>query len=166
MKYFFTSDTHYGHEKVIDYCERPFRNLTHMDNTLIKNHNSIVSPDDTVYFLGDFCFKDYKLYKRRLNGNFIFIRGNHDRNNKVPTKILSAVVKHGGKVIYLVHDPIDIVEDVEMNLVGHVHKLWKFKKSLKGIPMINVGVDVWDYKPITIEQIMKAYNKWDKGEKK
>jgi len=159
MTYFFTSDYHLGHKKIIQYCKRPFKNVTLMNETIIKNHNKIVKPNDTVYFLGDFCFNNFKFYRRQLNGKFIFIMGNHDRHNDVPTIMWAAVIKHGGKIIYLTHDPVDIVEDVEINLVGHVHEHWKHNKSLNGIPVINVGVDVWKFKPVTIEEIFKDYHK-------
>jgi calcineurin-like phosphoesterase family protein len=40
-------------------------------------------------------------------------------------------------------------------LCGHVHEKWKIKVSEKGTPMINCGVDVWDFKPVSIDQIME-----------
>ena len=65
----FTSDWHLGHEKVIGYCDRPFKNADEMDLVLIKSFNKIVKPEDTTYFLGDFCFhKDVKYYMDLLNG--------------------------------------------------------------------------------------------------
>jgi calcineurin-like phosphoesterase family protein len=57
-----------------------------MNETIISRHNERVKPDDTVFFLGDFIFKGgkeggvhrYQLFEKRLNGKFIFVRGNHD----------------------------------------------------------------------------------------
>ncbi len=40
-------------------------------------------------------------------------------------------------------------------LHGHVHQAWK----TKGERMINVGVDVWDYKPVNHEQLIALINK-------
>ena len=57
-KFWLTSDTHYGHGNIITYTNRPFKSLEEMDYKLIKNHNSLVSPEDTVFFLGDFCFRN------------------------------------------------------------------------------------------------------------
>ena len=39
---FFTSDTHFGHSKIIDYCKRPFSSIEEHDKTLIQNWNNVV----------------------------------------------------------------------------------------------------------------------------
>jgi len=38
-------------------------------------------------------------------------------------------------------------------LHGHVHKEWQYALSERGTPMVNVGVDVWNYTPVSIETI-------------
>ena len=52
-KVFFTSDTHFGHNNIIKYSGRPFKDANHMDEMLIKNWNATVSENDEVYHLGD-----------------------------------------------------------------------------------------------------------------
>lgn len=52
---FFTSDTHFGHANIINLCNRPFKDVNHMNNMLVENWNSVVSDDDTVFHLGDFA---------------------------------------------------------------------------------------------------------------
>lgn len=77
---FFTSDSHFGHNNVIKYCNRPFSSIGEMDEKLISEWNNTVSKNDTVYHLGDFTFGDHKPYLNRLNGkNKYLILGNHDR---------------------------------------------------------------------------------------
>lgn len=50
---YFTADIHFGHARIIDYCDRPFNNADEMDRVLIKNWNSVVGSKDVVYILGD-----------------------------------------------------------------------------------------------------------------
>lgn len=79
---FVTSDTHFAHFNIIKYCNRPYAGLIEMHEALINNWNSVVSPDDLVFHLGDFQMSSdyYTLDKisKRLNGDKILIKGNHD----------------------------------------------------------------------------------------
>lgn len=83
MSIFFTADTHFGHKNVIQHCNRPFKDVEDMNNTFVKNWNSVITDDDTVYHLGDLSF--YNMTKtveilESLNGNIILIRSNHDKD--------------------------------------------------------------------------------------
>ncbi len=44
-------------------------------------------------------------------------------------------------------------------LHGHVHDRWKFRDK-----MINVGVDVWDYKPVSLHEILQHIHVTEKAE--
>jgi len=175
MTYWFTSDYHLGHDNIRGYCERPFKSLEEMNETIIRNHNARVKPTDTVFFLGDFCFSnssggkvgegevqraDY--YISRLNGRFVFIKGNHDNNNSLKTIMESAIIHLGGQDIHLCHKPDDYNYGLKLNFVGHVHKLWKFQKRGDSI-LVNVGCDVWNYMPIDFNEITKELGKWIKS---
>lgn len=77
-----TSDQHFYHARIINLCDRPFRDVTHMNETIINNHNAVVSPLDTVYMLGDFGMGDIDKSLEivsRLNGYKTLVVGNHDR---------------------------------------------------------------------------------------
>jgi calcineurin-like phosphoesterase family protein len=95
MTIFFTSDTHFGHYNIINFCKRPIvegfqgvpptlsRNEAKQlnDELLIRRWNECIKADDEVYHLGDFAF--YGKTKaaeiiQRLNGRKYLIRGNHD----------------------------------------------------------------------------------------
>lgn len=82
MTTWFTSDTHFSHQNIIRYCDRPFSDTDEMDEAIIRNWNELVSPEDTVYHLGDVALGpiEKSLAKvGRLNG-FIYLKtGNHDR---------------------------------------------------------------------------------------
>ena len=172
MRYWFTSDQHFGHKNIIEYCERPFKTLEEMDSTITKKHNQRVKEGDIVFCLGDFCFKGGKQgsqfkaqdYLKNLNGQTIFIKGNHDSTNKTKSIIKSAHIQFGGLDINLVHNPQDFNPSFKLNLCGHVHNAWKSKaiKKHKTV-LINVGVDVHDFQPINIQEILDIYNltkKW------
>jgi len=183
MKYFFTADYHLNHGNIIEYCQRPFHSLEEMNETIIKNHNSRVTDDDWVFFLGDFSFKNSKGGKngeglpikaedmiKRLNGKFIFIKGNHDRNNSLKTIIERTVIKYGKFRINLVHNPEFVDYSYPFNFVAHVHNHWKFKtftrteqwRGTLTTDCINVGVDVNGFQPKTFEELYSDYRKWIK----
>jgi calcineurin-like phosphoesterase family protein len=83
MTRFFTSDPHFSHANIIRFCNRPFKDVHEMDETLINNWNAVVRPEDTVYCLGDMFFKCSVGYAHmvldRLVGTKILICGNHDK---------------------------------------------------------------------------------------
>jgi len=60
MNYWWTSDYHFSHFNIIRYCNRPFKTVEEMNETIIRKHNERVKPKDTVFFLGDFIFKGGK----------------------------------------------------------------------------------------------------------
>jgi calcineurin-like phosphoesterase family protein len=163
--YWFTSDEHYNHNNVMQFCKRPFWGWKEMNETLIRKHNERVDSHDTVYHLGDFKFgangPNVHLLMDLLNGNKVFLLGNHDRNNGLNTPLKYAMIKTFGKIILLTHKPEDamMIMDgggIDLAFVGHVHEKWKFKKG-----MINVGVDQWDFYPVDARQVLKAYYKWE-----
>lgn len=82
MSRFFTSDTHFGHANIIRLCNRPFKDVNHMNEEIVRRWNEVVSEDDIVYHLGDVAlgtFADSINYVSRLNGYKILVPGNHDR---------------------------------------------------------------------------------------
>ena len=79
----FTSDYHLYHQNVLKYDNRPFATLADMHQKIRENHNSVVLPDDYVVYLGDLAFTSNPTpvlnFLNSLNGNFILVRGNHDK---------------------------------------------------------------------------------------
>lgn len=171
---FFTSDTHFGHSKIIDYCKRPFSSIEEHDKTLIQNWNNVVGQDDTVFHLGDFAYGNSQFISniiKQLNGNIILIKGNHDLRNMNPTlyNIFSDVVYQARilidkQTIYLNHFPFLCFEHGDINLYknnysiqlfGHVHS--GPLTSSKDVNRLNilfptqydVGVDNNNYTPIS-----------------
>lgn len=54
---YFIADTHFGHENVIKFCDRPFACADEMNEALISNWNERVNGNDTVYIIGDMFFR-------------------------------------------------------------------------------------------------------------
>lgn len=89
MSTFVTSDTHFNHVNMVEkFCQesRQFDTVEEMNEAIVKNWNSVVSPDDTVYHLGD-CFmgplETVAEYGSRLNGKIHVIPGNHDTKKRI-----------------------------------------------------------------------------------
>jgi calcineurin-like phosphoesterase family protein len=158
MKRWVISDTHFGHENIIKYCNRPFQTKEQMDEVLINNWNKCVSENDIVYFLGDFCFgrpghQVSKNYREKLNGKIHLIRGNHDKyidESLFETSQNDLVLNIMDKQIYLCHYP---EEDNIFNkpyydfyLYGHIHDKIKFHPR-----KFNMCVENCDYTPIDLD---------------
>lgn len=157
---FFTADSHFGHENIIEYCNRPFRSLGDMENTIISKYRQVVTPEDTVYFLGDLTIKgsqhrahlDWIL--EQLPGTKILILGNHDRFNPfiyVDAGFQSVHTALDIGEFILVHDPAACLVDKNRRwLCGHIHTLFKMSKFGN---VLNVGVDQWDFFPISLNTV-------------
>lgn len=160
MTEWLTADQHYGHESIIDFCERPFRNVDQMDRALIKAHNEVVRPEDEVYFVGDFAWWGPQEADRigniigKLNGNKHLILGNHDRLNPFTYIEYGIISVHTSLVLHdkyvLAHDPsiATVLKPQQTLLCGHVHRLFR-----KVGNAYNVGVDVHKFRPINLENI-------------
>lgn len=162
MKVYFTADLHLNHANIIKYAHRPFKNISHMNREIIKRWNKKVNKDDLVYHVGDFCFKgqtNARMFEEKLNGNIVHIFGNHDRNNGVKTYIEKCMMYFGGKEVFVQHRPPEIVVFSDFSICGHVHNSWLYKVMDDNHIVINVGVDMHNYEPISTISLLKLYNK-------
>lgn len=179
MKTFFTSDTHFGHNNIIKYTQRPFANSREMDEAMIARWNEAVDERDTIYHLGDFSLSDAKFVEHifpRLNGR-IKVLGNHWHHDKrwipqgfgktrfvsaseIPVEILPPIVvlsfkhirnKGRPQVIVLCHYAMAKWDR------GH-HGSWHLyghshgAYSNGGLSM-DVGVDCNDFRPFSLEEV-------------
>lgn len=80
MNIWITSDWHIGHFNIIRYCDRPFKTVEEMNETIIKRYNHRVRNEDVCYFLGD-NGEITKEMMTRMNGKKILIVGNHDKKS-------------------------------------------------------------------------------------
>lgn len=159
-------DLHLGHANIIKYCARPFpwKKAEEMDRVLIKNWNNIVKKTDTVYFLGDLCGPQSKIhadwYFRHLNGNIIWVKGNHDEQKYVSsTRLVENVKKeYNGMKFFFTHDPKSTIE----NFTGWVLHGHEHNNNLRSYPFfnprqmrINVSAEVIGYKPIPLSNLLQ-----------
>lgn len=180
----FTSDTHFYHNVIIEYCKRPFKTIEEHNQKLIDNWNAVVGPDDTVFHLGDFCLggaPKWREIREQLNGHIILIVGNHDDKNR--TQGIDALFDYvtyqmrinvDGRTVYVNHFPFMCFahwnsekyprEHLAFALSGHVHLQKNYEGSDK--PILNhylptqydVGVDFNNYTPVSWEEINNKIN--------
>ena len=164
---FWTSDTHYNHANIIAYSHRPYGGLAEMTEALIKNWNDVVGPEDVIYHLGDFAMGDKGLIPgifARLNGIKHLVLGNHDMKHNGVTMLKQIeeapwasinkelTVTVDGYKLYMRHEPNMAFlpnADADFHLCGHVHNSWN-----RVGPIINVGVDVNDFRPKNIHALV------------
>lgn len=159
---YLTADQHWNHENIRAYTHRPFKSLKHMNDELVRRWNRVVDTGDTVIHLGDLCFdrkeKNHRYWREQLNGDITFVKGNHNRTAETP--IQSLTLKYGGIDWWCSHYP---EQRYKHNLCAHVHNLWKIRKIGLDV-IVNVGVDVWDYTPVSMTQILEAIKEAPRGE--
>lgn len=162
-KVYFIADTHFSHENIIKYCDRPFKTLEEMNETLINNWNSIVDKDDIVYHLGDFTIDYDNLDKliNRLNGKIYLISGNHEGKSikfysDIGLTVLPTKTKLDEYKIILSHKPLDnnLIPKGYINVHGHIHNAPLTENFDKNTHYC-ISVERTNYKPITIEEIIK-----------
>lgn len=108
---FVVSDLHFDHDNIIRFCNRPFQSVRDMNRTMVDNWNKTVDYNDRVYYLGDMTYgrqrRPIDFWLSKLNGDILFIRGNHDTD--IITR--ATVIKDKFHIMYkeydflLMHDP-------------------------------------------------------------
>ena len=172
---YFTSDTHFCHSNIIQRNKRPFADLDEMHRVLIRNWNTYVSPHDEIYILGDFIHKgdgqEANEILLKLAGRKYLICGNHDKylNDEAfdPSHFEWVkdcfVLSYNKRKFVLFHYPIlewqGYFSDA-IHLYGHVHSSHKDPSQAKRLSILgkrafNVGVDVNNFFPVSIEDILK-----------
>lgn len=186
MSVFFTADSHFNHQAMVERGWRPqYSTVAEMNEDLIERWNASVRPDDVVWHLGDYALgntlQSLALVKR-LNGTKHLITGNHDKcwpALRDSAKWQGAFLEAGfasvqafarrrilGQSVLLSHFPysgdhveVDRFTDYRLPdsglwlIHGHVHDAWRVNGR-----MINVGVDVHDFRPVPLDAIEGIMN--------
>lgn len=168
-KILLSADPHWGHNNIIRYCDRPFESKLEHDEALITNWNSVVNKEDMVYLLGDCGFgsPEWLMNKvfGRLKGKIGLILGNHDKRAiKPPLCNRFEFIKD----VHLLRTKLN-GKDIRVWMSHYAHLSWPFSNhgsfhafghshsKLKGVGRsLDVGVDCWNYFPITLETFINA----------
>ena len=164
---YFTSDLHLNETRIGAFNPffRPFKSVEEQNDTIIRNINEIVRPQDTLYMVGDIVMdlEGVALLNDIRCKNRVLVLGNYD------TDKIDALRGHfqsmsddleltiGGVDCYLNHYPVKRRPD-RFNIVGHIHGLWKVKPNT-----INVSTDAWHCRPVSEEEILFVHTTMKKG---
>ena len=166
-KYYLITDTHFFHDKMTLYCDRP----PDFNRIIINQWRNTVKPQDVVFHLGDVIWgsQDQLIsVMNQLPGTKILIRGNHDRNHSnnwfIKAGFAAVVEKVQVSGAILSHFPAALTaEEIErgyINIHGHFHnnppEKWEKEQKKKItenhyiLVLENVG-----YMPISLESAQK-----------
>ena len=159
------SDTHFCHNNILKYCNRPFETIEEMNDTIIKNWNNTIARDDIVYVLGDFLLGSKDALREitpMLNGRKILVMGNHDRGSKKSYLEAGFEQVYGVPIIVdadfiLSHQPQQGDLGKYFNIHGHRHKLpHEAQFSPKHF---DIGVDDHNFFPHNLDTVEKLLYK-------
>lgn len=167
MRTFVTSDLHFGHTNIMKYCPntRPYRDVNHMDTTMVLDWNALIRPEDQVYILGDVAFSSGERavsIVKRLNGRKILIKGNHDQKNLRDPAFKACFeqiydyleLRYNGNNIVMFHYPIqewNRCHHGSIHFHGHCHGT---ATGLEQYRILDVGCDATQRIAVQIEELI------------
>lgn len=177
---YFSSDLHLNHNKPFIYEPRGFKNIYEMNNTIIKNFNSIITWEDDLYLLGDNFLGELEsgisLFNQ-LPGKIHLIWGNHDTDNRknaiekchniIEIIGYAGIIKYNKYHFYISHFPTcttnfdDYQKSLKQRtlcLAGHTHS----KELFEPCGSYNVAADAHNCFPVSIDTIINDFNNWTK----
>ena len=164
---FLVSDTHFGHLGVCKFTRndgvtklRPWDSPEEMDEEMVKRWNETVKPTDKVYHLGDVVINRKAMgIMRRLNGDKVLIRGNHDifRDDEYREHFREIRAYHVMNGMILSHIPIhpESLGRFGTNIHGHTHANRVMNGKVIDVRYHCVCVEQTDFRPILFEDVIK-----------
>lgn len=159
MTVHFTADLHLGHAGIIAMSQRPFASIEEHDRALVANWNAVVAPRDDVWVVGDFAHRADPKHAAaifwQLAGSKHLVLGNHDgpETQRLAWASISVMkeIKVDSDRLVLMHYALRTWPGAArgaIHLYGHSHgRLPGNSRST------DVGVDCWDYRPVSLAQI-------------
>jgi len=165
MAHWYTADTHFGHENVMKFCNRPFSSVQQMDTALIANMRDQVGESDDLWIIGDFAFGPRSKDAGYLNSVFEqlpgarrhLIVGNHDLQPTLELgwdtvspliELRDRPLKQANTLCLYPMITWNHSRRSALQLFGHVHNNWLGSRN-----SVNLGVDVWDFAPVQFDAI-------------
>jgi calcineurin-like phosphoesterase family protein len=148
------SDTHFGHNNIIKYCNRPEDH----DRLMFQGWRETVGHRDVILHMGDVLLRKTEFAERirKLPGQKFLLKGNHDRLGKNFYKemgftfIQEFSINHKGYKVHFTHKPLEeLVEDKVINVHGHIHQ-----KLMGDRRFLNLSVEQTNYKPVAIIEVL------------
>lgn len=176
---FFTSDTHFGHARCVEFANRPYEAVGQMNDSLVDAVNSRVGVDDELYILGDYSFKmtvadAYELRKKIACKRVHLIPGNHDKDWTQPAVSGAFIVeppicilKVDGLKIVMSHFPMADWQGMShgsWHLHGHIHSIggaYNLFNREQGLLRYDVGVDANAYAPVSLAELREWFSAVD-----
>ena len=167
--YYYIADPHFGHENILQLCQRPFDSIEDMNRALIAAWNERVTGNDTVFILGDLFYRcaDPEPILQQLKGRKRLIIGNHDSSwmDKVElSKYFVSVdpfleITDGVRGITLCHYPLLTWKHKLRTFMvhGHIHNDTTsdfFPLLAVRERVLNAGVDINGFRPVTFEELV------------
>lgn len=142
-----TADLHLGHQRLIDYCRRPFSDAASMDDALVRQLRK-VGADEWLIFVGDLAMGNHLLslpLLRQILGRKVLVLGNHDitragichyvsATDEAGAPLFEAVVPflfwagHGGQEVMVTHYPVQMPAPVTPSAADD---------SARALPLLN-----------------------------
>ena len=180
-KQFVIGCTHFDDLSIMRY-RVGFKTVDDMAHAIVDSWKSIVSPDDTVYVLGDFALKHIDKWVKRLPGRKVLIRGNHDKitcfndfqevHDILQIRIIPENMISMPLDIVMCHYPMVSWYNKQNGSVHlHAHSHGMLPTSLPGVPgaaKLDMSVDCWKQWPVemnvAIETAIKKRTQADEKE--
>lgn len=127
MNYWVITDTHFGHEKIVESGYRPADFETKILNSIARN----IQSDDVLLHTGDVSFKNGEYWFSKMaiacRGKLWIALGNHDKSaNWYLTRGADfasdlIIMKYQGVRILFSHIPQEDLLGCDLNIHGHLH---------------------------------------------
>lgn len=185
---YFTSDTHFGDDSILEQDLRPFKNAKQFAKKLISTWNKQTKKDDIIYVVGDFLdcdgagcdsWKNSLELVKKIKAKVVLILGNNEQrvikyyfnNNFEKFKeyclgvgfkdvLSNVVIKMRDMEFFLTHKPFDYNPNY-FNLFGHMHAAGGLYKPFG----LNVGCDLSHFRLLSENDIFHFIEKkarfWD-----